>query len=184
MNPILQRNGRMNRTLQAVAFAIAILGAAILPAVSQAAPPNLSGDKWWNPEEQHSRWSRMDFEGRWMANNRNGFESRGFRGLALLPNTLRIDQGRRVVRIADARYNVVQVIALQNHARGWRHDGTVLTGTLYGSRLVARGEVGRGRDLTQIMTLRNGGRTLVVRTRVERGRSGRVVEYEQTYHRA
>jgi len=100
-----------------------------------------------------------------------------------LPNFLRIDQERRLVRIADVRNHVVQVISIGRWSQ--RQQGaTVLSGELRGSRLVATGVDPRGRQMKQTMFLRNRGRVLVVRTQVERGNSGRTLEVEKVYKRA
>ena len=173
----------MNRNLLSFALALALSGAAFT-ASAEAAPNAISGEKWWGDRGTVGSWYRGSFEGRWMADDRYGPEHRGAGRAMLLPTFLNIDQGRSMVRIADARHNLLQVITLEHRFRVPRDHALILKGTLDGRRLVARGENGRGRDVIQIMSLRDRGRTLVVRTQVERGRSGRMVEYERTYHRA
>src|SRR5687767_1107722 len=166
----------MNRkALLRLGLALALLGAAV-PVSAQ----NRSGEKWWNPQAQSGRFDPFEnetFDGRWIA---QGHDSR--RGMTL-PNFLRIDQERRLVRIADVRNRVVQVISMRRWSR--RPQGaTVLSGELRGSRLVATGVDSRGRQMKQTMFLRNRGRVLVVRTQVERGNSGRTLEVEKVYQRA
>ena|SRR5688572_11263385 len=169
----------MNRkALLRLALALALLGAAA-PVSAQGPAPNRSSEKWWNPQAQGGRFGPFEnetFDGRWIAQGR---DSR--RGMTL-PNFLRIDQERRLVRIADVRNRVVQVISMGRWSR--RPQGaTVLSGELRGSRLVATGVDSRGRQMKQTMFLRNRGRVLVVRTQVERGNSGHI-EVEKIYQRA
>jgi len=78
---------------------------------------------------------------------------------------------------------MVQEIALDRGFRD-REGAAFLSGQLNGNRLVARGLDARGRPMTQIMFLRDRGRTLVVRTEVERGRSGQTFQTEKVYQRA
>jgi hypothetical protein len=115
---------------------------------------------------------------------RGGFG--GWRMLAL-PNFLNIDQGRRTISVADGRNNVLQLIVLDNGFHGMAQRGaTLLQGDLNGNRLVATGAAGPrwGQQIRQVMILRNHGNTLVVRTQMQRGNSGRTVEVEKVYDRA
>jgi hypothetical protein len=100
-----------------------------------------------------------------------------------LPDFLLIDQQRRLIRIADRGNHMVQMIALDRGYRD-REGNAFLSGQINGNRLVAQGVDARGRQMTQTMFLRDRGQTLVVRTQVERGRSGRMVETEKVYQRA
>jgi hypothetical protein len=168
------------RNVVRLALAAALFGAAI-PGAAMAQLPN-SGGKWWTPSTQNQRFQRADFEGRWQAQDRFGPNNRGGRG-ATLPDFLSIDQQRRLVSIADARNRVVQVIAIEDGFRGNRNPATFLRGEIRGFQLVAHGTDGSGRQMTQTMTLKDRGRTMVVRTRLERG-AGRTVVLEKVYHRA
>ncbi len=196
-------NGRNVVRLALVAALFVALGAAIPGAAMAQYPssggnqyPN-SGGKWWNPETtQDQRFNRGDFEGRWLAQDRydsndrgngwgqnGGWGQSGRFGMATLPNFLNIDQGRRAVRIADRRNNLVQVIAIEDGVRGFRNRATFLRGQIRGARLVAFGTDERGRQMRQTMVLRDRGTTLVVRTQIE-GRSGRTMTFEKVYERA
>lgn len=193
------------RDVVRLALAAALFGAAI-PAAALA-QVNGQQDKWWNPQTQGQenrggRWNpgmmnRANFDGRWVAENRSDLEDRGGNGvgfhghqggwgagMAMLPNFLHIDQQRRLVRVTDARNNPLQLISIDNGFRSERQDATFLRGEIRGSQLVARGQDSRGRPMTQTMSLQDRGRTLVVRTQVERGHSGRMVSTEMVYHRA
>jgi hypothetical protein len=164
-----------------LALAAALFGAAI-PGAAMAQYPN-SGGKWWTPNNtQSQRFQRGDFEGRWLAQDRFDSNYRGGRGV-MLPDFLSIDQRRRLISIADGRNRVVQVIAIEDGFRGMRQPATFLRGEIRGFQLVAHGTDGRGRQMTQTMTLRDRGRTMVVRTRLERG-AGRTVVLEKVYQRA
>ena len=103
--------------------------------------------------------------------------------MGTLPNFLNIDQGRRAVRIADRRNNLVQVIAIEDGARNFRNQATFLRGQIHGARLVAFGTDQRGRQMKQTMQLRDRGTTLIVRTQIE-SRWGRTLTFEKVYERA
>jgi hypothetical protein len=189
-------NGRnVVRLALFAALSMALVG---IPGAAMAQYPNSggnqypnSGGKWWNPEaQQNQRFHRGDFEGRWLAqdrydaNNRGGgWGQNGRFGIGSLPDFLNIDQGRRAVRVADRRNNLLQVIAIEDGARSFRNQATFLRGQIRGSRLVAHGTDARGRQMTQTMVLQNRGTTLVVRTQIE-GRSGRTMTIEKVYERA
>lgn len=166
-----------------LAIAAALFGAA-LPGVALAQAPGQS--KWWNPNQQSARYQdrfhRDMFEGRWVAQNRYD-ANRGGRHVTL-PNFLKIDQERRMLMIADGRNHILQVIAIDNGFHTWNRDAVLLRGDLNGNRLVANGSDPRGRQMRQVMILKNRGNTLVVRTQVQRGRSGHMVEVEKVYQRA
>ena len=132
---------------------------------------------------------------RFDTDDRGGFFGGGFFGLfrrgnrvMSLPNSLTIDQGRRMVRVADGANRLLQVIDLDNDdddaPRFDRSRATFLEGDLRGNRLVATGTDARGQQMRQVMVVRDGGNTLVVRTQVQRGNSGRVVQVEKVYQRA
>jgi hypothetical protein len=197
-----------HRTVVRLALAVALFAATVpATALAQVSFQAQAGDKWWNPsrDDQASRFNRVTFGGRWVAQDRNdandhgfqgGYGSDGFRGGPgnggsrgtmggmMLPNVVQIDQGRRMVRIADRRNNLLQVIGIDNGFRAQREQAIYLKGTLRGTSLVAHGSVSRGQQITQTLTLRNRGQVLVVRTRVERGNSGRAFEFEKVYQRA
>jgi hypothetical protein len=174
--------------LLSLAFAVALLGA-MAPSAALAQTYAPGREKPWDPQAQDQRsqnsrdrsWQsgRADFEGRWVVQNRNDS-----RFGAALPNFMLIDQQRRVVRITDRSNNVLQVIALDRGSRVDRQRAAFLTGELRGQRLVAHGIDARGRSMTQTMVLRDRGRTMVVRTEVAQGRSGRMVQTEKVYQRA
>jgi hypothetical protein len=203
----MEMNGRnVVRLALLAALSMALVGASI-PGAAMAQYPNSggnhypnsggdqypdnSGGKWWNPETtQDQQFHRGDFEGRWLAQDRfdtndrgGGWGQNGRFGMTTLPNFLNIDQGRRAVRIADRRNNLVQTIAIEDGARGFRNQATFLRGQIHGSRLVAFGTDARGRQMKQTMLLRDRGTTLVVRTQIE-GRSGRTMTFEKVYARA
>ncbi|MGE5178045.1 MAG: hypothetical protein ACM3PF_03025 [Bacteroidota bacterium] len=155
----------------------------------------------WDGNYNQDRFHRDLFEGRWVARDRFDTDDRGgffggglfglFRGgnrVMSLPNYLTIDQGRRMVRVADGANRLLQVIDLDNDdddaPRFDRSRATFLEGDLRGNRLVATGTDARGRQMRQVMMIRDGGNTLVVRTQVQRGNSGRVVQVEKVYQRA
>jgi hypothetical protein len=186
--------------LLSLALAVALLGA-MTPAAALAQTYAPGREKPWDPQVQDQRsrddrsWQsgRADFEGRWVAQNQNdsrfgGNDGNGrFRGGAMsgsLPNFLLINQQRRIVRITDRSNNVVQVIALDRGSRSDRQRTAFLSGELRGQRLVAHGTDARGRSMTQTMVISNRGRTLIVRTEMAQGRSGRMVQTEKVYQRA
>jgi hypothetical protein len=69
---------------------------------------------------------------------------------------------------------------------GYRNQSgrDALVGQWHGPLLVAEQTGARGTQLTQTFRLANGGRTLVVRTEVARGRSGATMKMEQVFQRA
>jgi hypothetical protein len=182
--------------LLSLAFAVALLGAmAPTAALAQTYAPGR--EKPWDPQAQNQRgWDspragRADFDGRWVAQSRNdtrfggnGSFGRGNASSAALPNFLLIDQQRRIVRITDRSSNVLQVIALDRGNRSDRQRAAFLSGELRGQTLVAHGIDARGRSMTQTMVISNRGRTMVVRTEVAQGRSGRMFQTEKVYQRA
>lgn len=177
------------RNVVRLALAAALLGAAI-PGAALAQVST----KWWTPNQQAQRFDRFhrsQFEGHWVAQDVNA-DFRGGRSAVMLPNILHIDQERRAVLVADRRHNLLQVITtdgrfhtMDDGAFRGDEDATMLYGDLKGNgkRLVANGRDARGRLVRQVMILRDHGNILVVRTQVERGRSGRMVEVEKVYER-
>lgn len=178
------------RNVVRLALAAALFGAAI-PAASQAQTVLVQA-KWWTPNQQSQRYQdrfhRDMFEGRWLAQDRFDTDIRGNFGgggrAFMLPDFLNIDQSRRMVTIADRRNNLIQLIAIDNGFHGRQSGATVLQGDLNGNRLVANGAGPRGQQMKQVMILQNHGNTLVVRTQVQRGNRGRIVEVEKVYQRA
>jgi hypothetical protein len=73
-----------------------------------------------------------------------------------------------------------------NDWNGYRNQSSrdVLVGQWHGPLLVAEQTGARGTQVTQTFRLANGGRTLVVRTEVARGRSGATMKMEQVFQRA
>lgn len=201
----MNRRNVVRLALAAALFGAAIPGAALAQFVDAQA-------KYWTPKAQvqvqvqsqrfQDRFHRDMFEGRWVAQDRNdanfhggfgggfgGGYGGGFGGgrMMALPNFLNIDQGRRTISVADGRNNVLQLIVLDNGFHGMAQRGaTLLQGDLNGNRLVATGAAGPrwGQQIRQVMILRNHGNTLVVRTQMQRGNSGRTVEVEKVYDRA
>jgi len=189
----------MNRHLLRFALAAALFGAAI-PAAASAADVslaiNVAQNKWWTPEPQAAQFNRFHrdmFEGRWVVQDRddadfrggwgNGY-GRGGRFGAVLPNFLSIDQNRRMLTVSGPGRNVIQLITTDNGYHTMRGGATLLHGTIFGNRIVASGRDSRGRLVQQTMILRNRGNVLIVKTQVERGNSGRMVEVEKVYERA
>ncbi|HYJ33105.1 MAG TPA: hypothetical protein VE326_07795 [Candidatus Binatia bacterium] len=203
----MNRRNVVRLALAAALFGAAIPGAALAQFVDAQA-------KYWTPKAQvqvqvqsqrFGRFHRDMFEGRWVAQDRNDADFRGEHGngfggrgngfgggfgggrMMALPNFLNIDQGRRTISVADGQNNVLQLIVIDNGFHGMQQRGaTLLQGDLNGNRLVATGSAGPwgGRQIRQVMTLRNHGNTLVVRTQMQRGNSGRMVEVEKVYDRA
>lgn len=200
----MTRRNVVRFALAAALFGAAIPGAAMAQVLAQA--------KYWTPKAQvqvqvesnrhQGGWDRFHrdmFEGRWVAQDRfdsndrfgndgygNGRFGRGWGngfGMAMLPNLLNIDQGRRTISIMDGGNNLIQLIAIDNGFHGQR-GATVLQGDLNGNQLVADGSGPRGQQIHQTMTLQNRGRVLVVQTQVQRGNRGRVVTVEKVYTRA
>lgn len=166
------------RNVVRLALAAALFGAAI-PGAALAQVTT----KWWTPNQVAQRFQRDMFEGRWLAQGRFDANNRGGR-VNQLPNFLRIDQQRRLVSVMDRGSNLLQLISIDNGFHTQRRGTTLLHGDLNGNRLVANGRDARGRLVRQVMILRDRGNTLVVRTQVERGNSGRMVEVEKVYQRA
>ena len=170
----MNRRNVVRLAIAAALFGAAIPGAALAQQVSA---------KWWTPNQVAQRFQRDMFEGRWLAQDGLHANFRGGR-VAALPNFLRIDQRRRMITIADRRNNLVQRISIDGRPHTMQLSPAMLHGDLNGNRLVATGRDAQGRLVRQVMILRDRGNTLVVRTQVERGRSGRMVEVEKVYERA
>jgi hypothetical protein len=193
------------RNVVRLALAAALFGAAI-PTAASAQTVQVQA-KWWNPSQQtqagryQGRFHRDMFEGRWVAQDRFDTNNRGWgdgpgwdngqgwgrggRGMAMLPDFLSIDQSRRTISVADRRNNVLQLIVIDNGFHGLQQRGaTLLQGDLNGNRLVANGAGPRGQQMRQVMILSNHGNTLVIRTQMQRGNRGRMVEVEKVYQRA
>ena len=73
-----------------------------------------------------------------------------------------------------------------NDWNGYRNQSgrDVLVGQWHGPMLVAEQTGARGTQVTQTFRLANGGRTLVVRTEVARGRFGTTMQIDQVFQRA
>jgi hypothetical protein len=177
-------------------------------------PPEDQGqhDRWTPPGDQgqQDRWSprggsydqdrfqRDLFEGRWVARDRSDTDERGgfLSGLfgfhrwnrgTTLPNFLEIEQGPSMVRVEDGRDHLLQLISIDGDDDSPQFDrgrATFLEGDLRGNRLIATGTDVRGQQMRQVMMVRDGGNTLVVRMQVQRGNSGRMVQVEKVYQRA
>jgi len=181
-----------SRNALSFAIGVALLGSTVAgPSLAQA--PSAS-NKWWTPQNQEAQtyrqgpnhgWNRAGFEGRWLSHDRYDSNDRpGFQRGAMLPDFLTIDQERRLISIADGRNNVLQTIALGNGNGYWHQPAGLLQGQIQGNQLFASGTDSRGRHMTQTMSLQNRGRTLVIHTQVERGRSGRLFQFDKVYQRA
>ena len=128
----------------------------------------------------------------WGNRGRGDSDDRDFRGPgmgvrgALLPEFVRIDQGRRVVRILDAHNQIVQEIRIDRSRPYGNSDFRtgLVTGQWEGSRLVVERVGPRGNRITQVFTLKHRGRLLVVQTRREGFGSMPAVQFESVYHRA
>lgn len=83
----------------------------------------------------------------------------------------------------DRRNNLLQLIAIDNGFHPMQRGATMLQGDLNGNRLVADGGT-RGRQIHQVMILRDHGNTLVVRTQIQHGNWGRTIQVEKVYQRA
>jgi hypothetical protein len=168
--------------------------------------PNLSGT--WRLDQRHSD---RNF-GRGFGNGYRG-NGAAISDLAL-PRAVQIVQGPNRLRVTNRRGEVVQVILLDDHFgfggrdrfdnngrfgnngpfdnsrsddwNGYRNQSSrdVLVGQWHGPLLVAEQTGARGTQVTQTFRLANGGRTLVVRTEVARGRSGATMKMEQVFQRA
>jgi hypothetical protein len=162
--------------------------------------PNLSGT--WRLDRRHSD---KDF-GPGFGNNA------AVRDLAL-PRAIQITQGPNRLRVMNRQGNVVQVVLLDDHFglggrdrfgnngrygdngrygnndndwNGYQNQSgrDVLVGQWHGPMLVAEQTGARGTQVTQTFRLANGGRTLVVRTEVARGRFGTTMQIDQVFQRA
>ena len=160
--------------------------------------PNLSGT--WRLDQRHSDHNF----GRGFGNNA------AIRDLAL-PRAMQITQGPNRLRVTNRRGDVVQVVLLDDHFgfggrdrfgnngrygdndrygnndwNGYRNQSgrDVLVGQWHGPMLVAEQTGARGTQVTQTFRLANGGRTLVVRTEVARGRFGTTMQIDQVFQRA
>lgn len=190
------------RTVWSLALAVLVTAFMAVDASARTIvpTPNLSGT--WRLDQRHSD---RDF-GR-------GFDN-GYRGTAAirdlaLPRAVQIVQGPNRLRVTNRRGDVVQVILLDDHFgfggrdrfdnnsrsdnngrfgdwNGYRNQSgrDVLVGQWHGPLLVAEQTGARGTQVTQTFRLANGGRTLVVRTEVARGRSGATMKMEQVFQRA
>lgn len=160
--------------------------------------PNLSGT--WRLDQRHSDHNF----GRGFGNNA------AIRDLAL-PRAMQITQGPNRLRVTNRQGDVVQVVLLDDHfgfggRDRWGNNGRygdndrygnndwngyrnqsgrdVLVGQWHGPMLVAEQTGARGMQVTQTFRLANGGRTLVVRTEVARGRFGTTMQIDQVFQRA
>ena len=196
------------RTVWSLALAVLVTAFMTVDASARTIvpTPNLSGT--WRLDQRHSD---RDF-GQGFGNGYRGNGS-AIRDLAL-PRAVRIAQGPNRLRVTNRRGDVVQVILLDDHFgfggrdrynnngrfddngpfdnsrsddwNGYRNQSgrDVLVGQWHGPLLVAEQTGARGTQVTQTFRLANGGRTLVVRTEVARGRSGATMKMEQVFQRA
>lgn len=160
--------------------------------------PNLSGT--WRLDQRHS-----DNVGR-------GFGNRGLAADLALPRAIQITQGPNRLRVTNRQGEVVQMVLLDDHFgfggrdrygnsgrsgdNGRGNNGNdwngyqnqsgrdVLVGQWHGPMLVAEQTGARGAKVTQTFRLANGGRTLVVRTEIARGRFGQTMQIDQVFQRA
>ena len=162
--------------------------------------PNLSGT--WRLDQRHSD-----------GNVGGGFGNRGAAANLALPRAIQITQGPNRLRVTNRRGDVVQMVLLDDHFgfggrdrfgdngrygdngrfgnndndwNGYRNQSgrDVLVGQWHGPMLVAEQTGARGTKVTQTFRLANGGRTLVVRTEVARGRFGTTMQIDQVFQRA
>jgi hypothetical protein len=160
--------------------------------------PNLSGT--WRLDQRHSDSSA----GR-------GFGNRGGAADLTLPRRIQITQGPNRLRVTNRQGDLVQMVLLDDHFgfggrdrdndrygnngrfgnndndwNGYQNQSgrDVLVGQWHGSMLVAEQTGARGTQVTQTFRLANGGRTLVVRTEVARGRFGQTMQIDQVFQRA
>lgn len=154
--------------------------------------PNLSGT--WRLDQRHSD-----------SNVGHGFGNRGAAADLALPRAIQITQGPNRLRVTNRRGDVVQMVLLDDHFgfggrdrnngrfgnndndwNGYRNQSgrDVLVGQWHGPMLVAEQTGARGTQVTQTYRLANGGRTLVVRTEIARGRFGQTMQIDQVFQRA
>jgi len=196
------------RTVWSLALAVLVTAFMAVDASARTImpTPNLSGT--WRLDRRHSD---RDF-GRGFGNGYRG-NGAAISDLAL-PRAVQIVQGPKRLRVTNRRGDVVQVILLDDHFgfggrdrfdnngrfgnngpfdnsrsddwNGYRNQSSrdVLVGQWHGPLLVAEQTGARGTQVTQTFRLANGGRTLVVRTEVTRGRSGATMKMEQVFQRA
>jgi hypothetical protein len=158
-------------------------------------------DQDYDTRDQRNNWDRgngwgqrtvADFQGRWVSVGRpvdSRPEPRDFRGRGpsqqgFLPGYLRISQRPGMLRIADYDNRTLQQIIIANKYRSRDNGGGYLIGRWRGSKLEVERDGPRGSTIIQTFSVENRGRTLVVRTRQEGGRSRWVGEFTSTYRRA
>ncbi|HEY3155299.1 MAG TPA: hypothetical protein VGK76_01560 [Candidatus Eisenbacteria bacterium] len=157
-------------------------------------------DQGYDTRDQRNSWDRgngwgqravADFQGRWVSVGRpvdsrpepRDFRGRGSQG-GFLPGYLRISQRPGMLRIADYDNRTLQQIMIANRYRSPNDGRGYLTGRWRGSKLEVERDGPRGSTIIQTFSIENRGRTLVVRTRQEGGRSRPVAEFTSTYRRA
>ena len=158
-------------------------------------------DQGYDARDQRNNWDRgngwgqravADFQGRWVSVGRpvdSRPEPRDFRGRGpsqggFLPGYLRISQRPGMLRIADYDNRTLQQIIIANRYRSRDDGGGTLVGRWRGSKLEVERDGPRGSTIIQTFSLENRGRTLVVHTRREGGRSRPVAELTSIYRRA
>jgi hypothetical protein len=148
-----------------------------------------------NNRDRGNGWGQKavaDFQGRWVSVGRpvdSRPEPRDFRGRGpsqggFLPGYLRISQRPGMLRIADYDNRPLQQIIIANRYRSRDDGGGYLIGTWRGSKLEVERDGPRGSTIIQTFSLENRGRTLVIHTRREGGRSRPVAELTSIYRRA
>jgi hypothetical protein len=146
----------------------------------------------WGQRNGWGRKALADFQGRWIsvgraADSRPGprdFRGRGPWQGGFLPGYLQISQRPGMLRIADYDNRTLQQIIIANRYRSPDDGRGYLIGRWRGSKLEVERDGPRGSTIIQTFSLENRGRTLVVQTRQEGGRSRWVGEFTNTYRRA
>lgn len=117
--------------------------------------------------------------------DRGDYGDRGVMRGGFLPPQIRIDQRRHILRIADSKSRILEQIAIGGGRNSsWGDRGFGATGHWHGSVLEVERVGPRGAHILQTFALGNRSRTLVIRTRMEGGRSQQALEMERVYRRA
>jgi len=130
-----------------------------------------------------------NLEGRWREQATNGRNGQDFGqndpngGRRMLPSFLQIDQNRGQVLIQDFRGRTLQTIQVAGRQR-WNQNPDVLMGQYRGGALEVHRTTPSGAQITRTFSVQNRGRTLVIHTQIDNGRSGRNLEFDRVYHRA
>jgi hypothetical protein len=190
--------------------AVAIVGggAAASGASQEKGPPDLSGEWRFDPtrsDRPGSQGGRAGFGGErrfpggrsgggrggWGgragtgdAPDREGALARRGRG-APLPDRIRIEQKAYSVRLEDSLGVVLRSIETAEGAGAAdaSPESTQVEGRWNGSRLEVRREGPRGGSMVQSYSIEDHGRSLVIRTKVERGGGGRTMEFKRVYRK-